>query len=71
MLGWLPLLSSAFKIAVTYVHVFYLLLALPLFTDTELGVFFVFFWPIPIIFPEFHHFFPERPILLNWHLNIC
>lgn len=34
---------------------------------------FFFFFPfgIPIISPEFHHLFSERPILLNWHLNIC
>lgn len=24
-----------------------------------------------IISPGFHHLFPESPILLNWHLNIC
>ena len=54
-------------------HVLYLLPgAFAIFSPgEELEVFFFFSFGIPIISPEFHHLFSERPILLNWHLNIC
>lgn len=39
--------------------------------QTQISFIFLFFFGTSIIFSGFHHLFPERPVLLNWHPNMC